>query len=112
MGSLSFEPSDKNIAFVEALLEGLNEYSKKLSATHNQEELTMNNNKYKEAKLHSASVYGDTVRKILNETHDVYCKPCKHYEKDKKVCDKTHHCDCDCPDCSPESYASESDFVE
>lgn len=66
----------------------------------------------KNLKLHSASVYGDTVKKILNETHNVYCRPCKHYEKDKKVCNKTHHCDCDCPDCSPESYASESDFEE
>lgn len=52
MGSLSFEPSDKDIAFVEALLEGLNNYSKKLSATQNQEELTMNNkDKYTENKI-------------------------------------------------------------
>lgn len=48
----------------------------------------------------------------MNKTHDVYCKPCRHYDKDTKVCNKTHECDCDCPDCSPESYATESDFEE
>lgn len=38
MGSLSFEPTDEDIEFVEALLEGLNEFSKKLSATREAEE--------------------------------------------------------------------------
>ena len=103
MGSLSFEPSDKDIEFVEALLKGINEYSKKLSATQKQEELIMNNNdKNKEAKLHSASLYGDTVMKMAGNFDA--CKTCRHCDKDKKVCDKIHHCDCDCPDCSPESY--------
>lgn len=61
MGSLSFEPTDENIELVEALLEGLNEISKKLSATQEKDE-------------------------------------------DEFKCDKIHHCDCDCPECSPESY--------
>lgn len=61
-----------------------------------------NNNKYKEAKLHSASLYGDTVIKMASNFDA--CKTCRHYDKDKKVCDKIHHCDCDCPECSPESY--------
>ena len=97
MGSLIFEPSDKDIEFVEALLKGINEYSKKLSATQKQEELIMNNkHNHKEAKLHSASLYGDTVMKMASNFDT--CKTCRHYDKDKKVCDKTHHCDCDCPD--------------
>lgn len=103
MGSLSFEPSDKDIEFVEALLEGLNKYAKKLSATQNQEELTMNKkDKYKEAKLHSGAVYGNTV--ITFAKHLEACKHCRHFDKDESKCDKPHHCDCDCPECSPESY--------
>lgn len=103
MGSLSFEPSDEDIEFVEALLEGLNEFSKKLSATRNQEELTMNNkDKLKELKLHSGALYGDTVHKIAK--HLDVCKHCPHFDEDSFKCDKIHHCDCDCPDCSPESY--------
>lgn len=39
MGSLSFEPTEEDIEFVEALLEGLNEFSKKLSATREAEEI-------------------------------------------------------------------------
>lgn len=39
MGSLSFEPTDENIELVEALLEGLNEISKKLSATQESDEI-------------------------------------------------------------------------
>lgn len=112
MGSLSFEPSDKDIEFVEALLKGINEYSKKLSATQNQEELSMNNkNKLEETKLYSASVYGDTVMKIVIGERCLKDK-CRHFDPVKLKCDKTHHCDCDCPDCSPESYATKSDFVE
>lgn len=38
MGKLSFEPTDEDIELVEALLEGLNEFSKKLSATREAEE--------------------------------------------------------------------------
>lgn len=55
-----------------------------------------------ELKLHSASIYGDTVMKMASNFDA--CKTCRHCDKDKKVCDKKHHCDCDCPDCSPESY--------
>lgn len=39
MGSLNFEPTDEDIEFVEALLEGLNEFTKKLSATCKAEEI-------------------------------------------------------------------------
>lgn len=39
MGSLSFEPTDEDIELVEALLEGLNEFTKKLSATREADEI-------------------------------------------------------------------------
>lgn len=26
------------------------------------------------------------------------------FVEDEFKCDKIHHCDCDCPECSPESY--------
>lgn len=70
----------------------------------------MNNNKNKnmEAKLHSSSVYGDTVRKIAGIVTDEYgyclTNKCRHFDTVKFKCDKIHHCDCDCPECSPESY--------
>lgn len=32
------------------------------------------------------------------------CKHCRHFDKEELKCDKIHHCDCDCPECSPESY--------
>lgn len=38
MGSLIFEPTEKDYEFVEALLEGLNGFAKKLSATQETEE--------------------------------------------------------------------------
>ena len=38
MGSLNFEPTDEDYEFVEALLEGLDKYAEKLSATHKTEE--------------------------------------------------------------------------
>lgn len=39
MGSLSFEPTDENIELIEALLEGLNGLTKKLSATQESDEI-------------------------------------------------------------------------
>lgn len=36
MGSLNFEPTDEDYEFVEALLEGLNKYAEKLSATYDE----------------------------------------------------------------------------
>lgn len=39
MGSLSFEPTDENIELIEALLEGLNGFAKKLSATQESDEI-------------------------------------------------------------------------
>lgn len=39
MRSLSFEPTDENIELLEALLEGLNGISKKLSATQESDEI-------------------------------------------------------------------------
>ena len=47
-------------------------------------------------------IYGNTVL-TLAEYLDV-CKHCPHFDEDEFKCDKIHHCDCDCPDCSPESY--------
>ena len=38
MGSLNFEPTEEDYEFVEALLEGLDKYAKKLSATQEKEE--------------------------------------------------------------------------
>lgn len=39
MGSLSFEPTDENIELIEALLEGLNGLTKKLSATQESDKI-------------------------------------------------------------------------
>lgn len=39
MRSLSFEPTDENIELIEALLEGLNGLTKKLSATQESDEI-------------------------------------------------------------------------
>lgn len=39
MGSLNFEPTEEDYEFVEALLEGLNEFAKKLSATREADEI-------------------------------------------------------------------------
>lgn len=58
-------------------------------------------------KLRSGALYGNTVKHLLDT-----CKHCPHFNDESFTCDKIHHCDCDCPECSPESYASESDFEE
>lgn len=39
MGSLNFEPTEEDYEFVETLLEGLNEFAKKLSATREADEI-------------------------------------------------------------------------
>lgn len=39
MGSLNFEPTDEDYEFVEALLEGLDKYAEKLSATRETDEI-------------------------------------------------------------------------
>lgn len=50
-------------------------------------------------------VLRDFVNRIENlaEHYDT-CKHCPHFDEDEFKCDKVHHCDCDCPECSPESY--------
>jgi hypothetical protein len=47
-------------------------------------------------------VYCDTDSVKLNEYCDV--ENCIHFDAETFNCKKKHHCDCDCPDCSPESY--------
>lgn len=42
-------------------------------------------------------------RKIITEHLDP-CRHCLHFDEETFKCDKIHHCDCDCPECSPESY--------
>lgn len=56
-------------------------------------------------KLRSGALYGNTVYHLLDP-----CKHCRHFDDETFTCDKIHHCDCDCPDCSPESYADPEDF--
>lgn len=57
------------------------------------------------------SLYGKTVldfvehlakRTYSNEYCDV--ENCPHFDAETFNCTKKHHCDCDCPECSPESY--------
>lgn len=48
------------------------------------------------------SLYGKTVLDFIS--HLDPCKHCPHFDEETFKCDKIHHCDCDCPDCSPESY--------
>lgn len=57
---------------------------------------------YKEAKLHLGALYGKTVLDFVE--HLDTCRHCSHFDEDEFKCDKIHHCDCDCPECSPESY--------
>ena len=57
---------------------------------------------YKEAKLHLGALYGKTVLELAK--HLDTCKHCRHFNEEEFKCDKIHHCDCDCPECSPESY--------
>ena len=61
-----------------------------------------NKDKYKEAKSHLGSLYGKTVIDFASNLDT--CKHCPHFDEDEFKCDKIRHCDCDCPDCSPESY--------
>ena len=51
------------------------------------------------------ALYGKTVMAMAN--HYDQCKHCIHFDEETFNCDKEligHHCDCDCPECSPESY--------
>ena len=48
------------------------------------------------------SLYGKTVLDFVE--HLDPCRHCPHFDYDEFKCDKPHHCDCDCPECSPESY--------
>lgn len=52
------------------------------------------------------SIYGKTVLdSIVNLREQLEpCMRCPHFDEETLTCDKIHHCDCDCPDCSPESY--------
>lgn len=66
-----------------------------------------NKNKHMEAKLHSASLYGKTVLDLAKQTYaNEYCdvENCRHFDAETFNCTKKHHCDCDCPECSSESY--------
>lgn len=47
-------------------------------------------------------IYGKTVLDFVE--HLDPCRHCPHFDEDEFKCDKIHHCDCDCPECSPESY--------
>lgn len=53
------------------------------------------------------SLYGKTVLDLAMQTYSTeYCKVlnCRHFDAENLNCTKKHHCDCDCPECSPESY--------
>lgn len=67
--------------------------------------------KYTECKIKNGSLYGKTVTDMVK--HFDPCKHCPHFDEETFKCDKEligHHCDCDCPECSPESYADPEDF--
>lgn len=68
-------------------------------------------------KLRSGALYGKTVYNVyagkdifVPESYTDPCKHCIHFNDETFTCDKIHHCDCDCPDCSTESYVDPEDF--
>ena len=68
-------------------------------------------NEYLLNKRKCGSLYGKTVTDMVK--HLDTCKHCPHFDYETFKCDKEligHHCDCDCPDCSPESYTDPEDF--
>lgn len=51
--------------------------------------------------------YGLTREELeLKLNSNEYCdvENCPHFDAETFNCTKKHHCDCDCPECSPESY--------